>query len=201
MLIRTTLLAALLLVGGAWLNPSETRAAGAPTDRSIGISEAPFQTFGRSVIGRCFVQATPEAVFEVLSDHDRLAEFMPFVEEARALETRAGWARVRFRVRHMGLFTITEIDERTLEPHRRLAWHATEGPLRVSDGSWTLAPRAAGTDLIYQTDVDPGLPLPPALVGYLVRQGLPELLESVRRRAESGGKWRKGAPSPPVIQP
>lgn len=163
----------------------------AAPDRAIAISEAPFGTFGRSVTARCFVQASPQAVFAVLADHDRLAEFMPLLEEAKTLESKPGWARVRFRVRYLGLFDLVEIDERKFEPYRRIAWHATEGALRVSDGSWTLTARQAGTELIYQTDVDPGLPVPPGLVGHLIRQGLPELVESVRRRVESGGTWRK----------
>lgn len=185
-------LSILLIVG---LMALGTPASAQGPDRGIAISEAPFRTFGRSVTARCFVQVPPKAVFEVLADHDRLAEFMPLLEEARALESKPGWARVRFRVRFMGMFDIVEIDERTIEPYRRIGWHASEGALRVSDGSWTLTPRGDGTELVYQTDVDPGIPLPPALVGYLMRQGLPELVESVRKRAESGGKWRKGGAS------
>ena len=66
-----------------------------------------------------------------------------------------------------------------------------EGPLKVSDGSWTMTPQGKGTRVVYQTDVDPGIPVPPALVGNLMKRGLPEVLTAIRLRVESGGKWKK----------
>lgn len=162
------------------------------SERVIEIQEAPFRAFGRSVTARFFVNAPPQRVFETLTDYEHLAEFMPMVDEATLLESREGWAKVRFRVRVLRVFDLVEVDERTMEPWHRISWHAVAGPLRTSDGAWIFTPVGGGTEVTYRTDVDPGIPVPPALTGFLVKQGLPEFLESVRKRVESGGTWRKG---------
>lgn len=166
--------------------------AASPSSRSAPvIDDAPFGRFGRSITARFLVRATPQEAYEVLTDHERMAAYMPMVEEAAVVSRSPGRAVVRFRVRYLHWFDITEVDERTFEPPSRIRWHATEGPLRVSDGSWTFIPASGGTLVTYQTDVDPGVPLPSVLTGMLLRQGLPAFLDAVRLRIESGGKWRR----------
>ncbi|MFP5502608.1 MAG: SRPBCC family protein [Candidatus Sericytochromatia bacterium] len=157
----------------------------------LSISEAPFGRHGRAVSASFHVAASTHAIFAVLTDYDGMPEFMPMVEEAELLESRPSGARVRFRVRSLGLFDIEEIDERNYEPPRRITWQAVKGPLAVSEGSWTLTPDRAGTRVVYQTNVEPPVPLPAFLTGMLVKQGLPEFLVAIRLRAESGGRWLK----------
>lgn len=155
------------------------------------LQEAPFGRFGRSIRATFHIEAKPPVVFGVLTDYAHMGDYMAMVDEARVLEARPQGAVVSFRVRSMKLFDIVEVDERTYEGQRRITWHATRGPLHVSDGSWSLAPDGRGTSVIYETDVEPSFPLPPWLTSMLLQQGLPEFLDSVRRRAESGGTWRK----------
>ena len=71
------------------------------------------------------------------------------------LATRPGWARVRFRIRGGFLVSFSQIEERTTVADQKIAWHATEGPLKVSDGSWSFRPAQGGkaTDLTYQADL------------------------------------------------
>lgn len=179
----------LLMLGALLTAPPIARAAepGVP----MTITDAPFQVFGRTVTATFLIAASPKAVYDVLTDYAHMAEFMSVVDEAKVLALHSKGARVSFRVRYLHFFDIVEIDDRTYEPYRRITWHAVEGPLKVSDGSWTLSPVGKGTKLIYQTDVDPGMPLPSALTGMMLRRGLPEFLHGIRLRAESGGKWRK----------
>lgn len=155
------------------------------------ITERAFQAFGRSVTAVFHVNASPKVVYGVLTDYAHMPEFMPMVEEVKTLENRPKGALVSFRVRYLRFFDIVEVDERTYEPPNRITWHAIQGPLKVSNGSWTLTPERGGTRVIYQTDVDPGIPLPSSMTGMLVKQGLPEFLNGIRLRAESGGTWKK----------
>ncbi|MNS71629.1 Polyketide cyclase / dehydrase and lipid transport [compost metagenome] len=165
--------------------------AGTPEAAGITVTDAPFRTFGRSVTAVYHIDAPPIAVFEVLTDYAHMADFMPMVDEAKPLAVRPNGATVRYHMRYLRFFDIVEVDERTYDKPRRITWHATEGPLKVSDGSWTLTPEGKGTRVVYQTDVDPGIPVPPAMVGHMLKQGLPEVLTAIRLRVESKGTWRK----------
>ncbi len=167
--------------------------AGPLPSRALQVEDAPYGHFGRTITARFHVRATPAQAYGILTDHARLREFMPMVEDSTLVRAAPGRAVVRFRLRYFGWFDIVEVDERALEPPRRIRWHAVEGPLRVSDGAWTFEPAPAGATVTYQTDVDPGVPLPSPLTGMLLRRGLPDFLEAVRQRIESGGRWRKPA--------
>jgi ribosome-associated toxin RatA of RatAB toxin-antitoxin module len=160
-------------------------------DRAVQIMDHPFYTFGRSVSASLAIAARPEVVYATLTDYRHMPEFLPMVDETTLLGVTNGVAQVRFRIRCLNLFNLEEVDERTFEKNRMIRWHGIRGPLKISDGQWTLAPERDGTRLNYQTSVDPGFPLPSMLTGFLVKQGLPEFLEAVRRRAESGGTWCK----------
>lgn len=184
-------LIATLGVLGMGVGPTVAMAA-APADRHhVTISDAPYRTFGRSVTAQFYVAAPPKAVFEVLTDYAHMTEFMPMVDTVRVLKAWPNGAHVSFRVRYLNLFDIVEVDERHYEGIERITWRAVQGPLKVSDGSWTLAPRGPGTNVVYRTEVDPGIPLPSRLTGMLIQSGLPEFLDGVARRVESGGRWRK----------
>lgn len=159
----------------------------------VALSDRPFgSNNGRSVTGKIRVAATPHEAFLILADYPRMTEYVPGVEEATVLASRPGWARVRFRIRGGFFVSFTQIEERTTVADQTITWHATQGPLKVSDGSWTLEPAAKGTatDLIYHADLDPSMPIPASWMGSFVRQGVPEVLQSVRRRIESKGVWR-----------
>lgn len=174
------------LLVGAW-----APAVFATEGRAIEVQEAPFRAFGRSVTARFLVDASPRQAFETLTDYASMADYMPMVEEATVLEAREGWVKVRFRVKVLGMFDLREVDERTMEPYHRIRWHAVEGPLKASDGSWTFVPEGARTRVVYQTDVDPGIPLPPALLGFLLKRGLLDYMEGVRSRIERRGAGKK----------
>jgi ribosome-associated toxin RatA of RatAB toxin-antitoxin module len=184
-----------LILAGVALTVSPTALAAGPSREQVPleaqITESAFQAFGRSVTAVFHVKASPKVVYGVLTDYAHMPEFMPMVEEVKTLESRPKGALVSFRVRYLRFFDIVEVDERTYEPPTRISWHAIQGPLKVSNGSWTLTPERGGTRVTYQTDVDPGIPLPSAMTGMLVKQGLPEFLNGVRLRAESGGTWKK----------
>lgn len=158
------------------------------------ISDRPFgANNGRSVTGTIRVAATPHEAFRILSDYPSMTEYVPGVEEATVLEARPGWARVRFRIRGGFFVNFTQVEERATTADRKITWHATQGPLKVSDGSWTLTPAAGGraADVTYHADLEPSLPIPGSWMASFVRQGVPDVLQSVRRRIESKGVWRR----------
>jgi ribosome-associated toxin RatA of RatAB toxin-antitoxin module len=182
----------LALAGGQGnLAQAATVAGSAGLSEAIAVADHPFRTFGRSITATFYAKATSHQTFTVLSDHWHMAEYMPLVEDVTVLDQQPGRARVRFHLRYLKIFDFYEVDERIFTLDRRITWHAVEGPLKVSDGSWTFTAVGPRTRIVYQTDVDPGIPIPSRLTGEMVKDGLVAFLTAVRQRIESQGTWRK----------
>lgn len=173
------------------MTPSTSVAAVPHAEAAIQTSDVPFNVHGRSVKATIRIAAPPRAVFATLTDYDHFHEFMPLIVHVAVLESRSHAAVLDFHMRYMGIFDIHEVDERVLIPPHRIIYRAIKGPMRTIHGAWTLRPVGQATDVEYEANVDPGFPLPPALMRYLVTRGVPGLLHGIQARTESGGTWLK----------
>ncbi|MGH2428449.1 MAG: SRPBCC family protein [Candidatus Limnocylindria bacterium] len=110
--------------------------------------------------------ASPEAVFALLTDLDRLPEWATIVVDSREASTRPLTLGCTFRqtVRVMGQELDTEWQVTELEPGRRLAYEASAalgGRLVMTQ---TITPRAAGSSVQLEADYD----LPGGFLGDLL---------------------------------
>lgn len=186
MIARRAALAALAALA---LASAPARAASAFPHVETG--DQPWGLFGRAVWARVHVAAQPSAVFAVLTDYERFGEFMPLVERVDVLERGPRHAVLRFRMKYLRWFDVEQTDRRTLHPHTKIDYVGIAGPLKTVYGDWRFAAARGGTRVTYRAWVDPGVPVPGAIVGALVKRGLPGLLDGVKRRVESGGTWKK----------
>jgi len=73
------------------------------------------------------------------------------------------------------------------ERQDRISVRKVSGPFEVLDGEWWLMPSTEGsTTLIYELAFDPGLLLPRFVIGQTLRRDIPDTLQAIRSRAESG---------------
>ncbi|MBM3269254.1 MAG: SRPBCC family protein [Candidatus Sericytochromatia bacterium] len=166
--------------------------AGALPAAAMEVREFRRDGWGGTLTAGFRVAAPPDQVFETLTDDTRFAEFMPFVTECRALERFPGGAKILMRARQFGMFDFSVVYIRRYRADRRqVTWQEVGGFFKRDDGAWTLAPDGAGTRVTYEIILDPGFYVPGFLLEFGLRQGLPEIGESVRRRAESGGRWKR----------
>ena len=155
------------------------------------ISHALYGEHGRTVSASCYVQAPPQAVFRVLTDYAHMHEFMPMVVKVELLSASPGKARVKFHFRYLRFFDFEEIDERELNPPYRITFRSIQGPLKSASGVWRMMPEGTGTRLSYRISAEPAFALPGPVMDYVVTQGALDLIEGLRKRAESGGTWRR----------
>jgi ribosome-associated toxin RatA of RatAB toxin-antitoxin module len=146
---------------------------------------------GRGVEASLTVHAALATVYGVLADPKPGAEFLPYVVRAAVEKDEAGEQVIRYRARHFGLFDTEYLQGRRLEPPNRVAFWQNKGPFRRVEGLWSLRPVVDGTQVTYRVQVDPGFPVPGPIADFLLRQGLPALVDAIRRRSESGGTWKK----------
>lgn len=153
--------------------------------------DAPWGWFGRSVWAKVWIKAQPAAVFAVLTDYEKFPAFMPLVEKVEILERSPKHAVLRFSMRYLNLFEVTQTDRRELFGRERITYVGVAGTMKEVFGDWKLTPEAGGTRVHYTANVDPGVPVPGPVIGALVKRGLPGLLDGVKRRVESGATWTK----------
>jgi len=142
------------------------------------------------------VDAPPLAVWNTIMDHDRFEEFMPSVDACSIVED-AGNARV---VSYRLSIAWTDITYFLKLNYDRDRWHVdgaldTSRPHKIADTrcTWDLTPLSDGTRTLvdYSVYVDSGRFVPAFVERFLSKRQLPGVLENVRKRALSGGEWKK----------
>ncbi|MEB3328348.1 MAG: SRPBCC family protein [Candidatus Sericytochromatia bacterium] len=129
-----------------------------------------------------FAAAPLEVARAVLWDHARFPEFMPHVQACRVVASGPDTADVE-QQGGQGPFHFRLVSRRHRGPDR-ISWHRLSGDLRENAGEWRFERAPGGTVITYRCRLVPDVPAPQALVLYLQRQGLPAMVEAVRRRIE-----------------
>lgn len=139
-----------------------------------------------------------EAVYEQLTTgYKDFAEFMPRLEKVEVKSLTATSMKVRSYV-GVAFSTYAYTLAFKLDPAAyTLSWtldRSEKSDIRDTAGSWKLHELEPGKSTLaeYTISVDSGKFVPQFLEDYLTRKDLPEILNAIRKRVESGGKWKKG---------
>jgi len=163
------------------------------TDTSVAGPDGTKRLRGTAV---AIIDTPPQAVWETIMDHDRFGEFMPSVDECRIVEDD-GRTRVVFYRLQVAWTEITYYLKLHYDPE---TWHVDGAldksrPNKIADTqvTWDLEPLDGGTrtKLTYSVYLDSGRFMPAFVERFLCKRQLPNVLESVRNRAVSGGTWKK----------
>ncbi len=134
------------------------------------------------------IAASPETVFEVLSDHRGYADITPIrkVElEKEGVPAPNGVGAVR-KLTTVGPPLREEITE--YEAPSKLVYRLLSGaPLRDHVGTVTLEPQDAGTLMLYTIDTTPSVPVGRGLVLAVVKRTVGQLATGIAKEAERRG--------------
>lgn len=140
------------------------------------------------------IDATPERVWEVLTDLAAFPAWNPFIVRAEGVLAPGG--RLTLRLQPVGGRAMT-MRPRLVEVDvpRRLRWRGTVGVPGLMDAehTFTLEPRGSGTRLVHREDFR-GV-LVPLLAASLDRRTLPAFVamnEALKRRAEHAPSHLRG---------
>lgn len=142
------------------------------------------------------IDAPPERVWSTIMDHEHFEEFMPSVRECSIVEQQGNSRVVSYNLKvawaDISYFLKLDYDPET--------WHVDGAldktrPHEISDTrcTWDLAPLDGGkrTQVNYSVYIDSGRFIPTFVERMLSKRQLPTVLENVRKRAVSGGTWKK----------
>ncbi len=131
------------------------------------------------------VPVEPRVAWAVLTDYDRLAQFVPDMHESRLVSKPGQPHRVLQRGEKSWLIldapfeVLMQMDE---APPSRIAFHQLSGTLRDMHGEWRLLPLKSGLRLTYYARMEPGL-LSPRAPGdsMLIRADIERMLGAIGR--------------------
>ncbi|MEN9231721.1 MAG: SRPBCC family protein [Thermostichus sp. DG02_5_bins_236] len=151
----------------------------------------------RQLQGSVHIPVERERIWQVLTDYDRLAEFIPNLVESRVI----GYENGRKLVRQVGsqklLFAkfsatvVLAVEEIFPE---QLRFQKVEGDFLIFEGFWDLSVRVSGTEsflptqqtlLTYHLQVKPPRRMPIGMVERRIRQDLAVNLQAIRERSLS----------------
>jgi ribosome-associated toxin RatA of RatAB toxin-antitoxin module len=126
------------------------------------------------VSGELVVPVAAATAWAVLTDYERIPEFVPGMrvsriieknDNTRVLEQQGEMLANNMRMLYLGTLRIVE------EPSSRLHVQFLSGTFRNMQGEWTLKGKGDPVTLAYQLDYDTGTPYPsPVMVGMLQQQ-------------------------------
>lgn len=138
-----------------------------------------------------WVNAKPEVVFRELSDGGKFSEFMPDIDVSIVKNSGENFQDVYYRL-HFWFADVEYVLHRVIKKEeRKITWNMLRGKFKRIDGFWEIKDGIDGSIVTYYTDVEPGLSVPKSISKYLTKKSLPDLVDAVRKRAESNGRWKK----------
>jgi ribosome-associated toxin RatA of RatAB toxin-antitoxin module len=143
----------------------------------------------RQISAKIQIPYSAEQIWQILTDYDHLAEFVPNLAKSRQIEHPQGGIRVEqigtqslLRLQFCA-YVVLDMVERF---PRQLEFRMVEGDFKLFAGNWTLQPIAdgTGTDLCYTLRVLPPLTMPVTMIERYLRNGLVLNLSAIRQRAD-----------------
>lgn len=136
------------------------------------------------------IAARPEEIWDVLTACELAPEYVPNVVSCRRLEeVDDGRAELFVQVVKPAFFLprFEHVFRLDYEPYERVHVSRVSGPIAYMSGTWELLPQDDGrTLLLYELEVDPGMPVPRFWVRATMRRDLPKIVEVVRDLSEQG---------------
>jgi coenzyme Q-binding protein COQ10 len=131
------------------------------------------------------INAPIEKVFDVITQYEKYAQFLPEVKEVRTSNRQGNQVDVHYKVDVMKTikYTIRSKEERPT----RMSWTFVEGEfMKDNKGSWVLEKDGeTKTKATYTVEMALGALVPKSIVNALVETSLPKMLEAFKRRSES----------------
>lgn len=146
----------------------------------------------RRISATIHIPQPSEKVWQILTDYDRLADFIPNLAKSRRIEHPNGGIRIEqvgteslLRLKFCARVVLDMVEQ---FPHR-LDFRMVEGDFKTFMGSWELQPvplnGQPGTDLSYTVVVLPPRTMPIGLIERRLSRGLVLNLTAIRQRANT----------------
>ncbi len=140
----------------------------------------------RRILASVIIPQPVEQVWQVITDYEHLADFIPNLTQSTLLPSSEG----RIRLEQVGAqcflkfkFCARVVLEMTENFPSQLAFTMSEGDFNQFDGTWKLQPTEQGTQLSYEVSVKPPRAMPVALIEHHLCRSITTNLLAIRQHS------------------
>lgn len=129
------------------------------------------------------VPATPGEVWEVLTDYDHMADFLPNLELSKKIGSNGNKLQVAQKGKaYFGpfAFSFDSVREVTLVPYTEIHSRAISGSFQISDGFMQLIPSDNSTRIIFHSKTQPYIRLPRGITIGMTERLMRDQFENIR---------------------
>jgi uncharacterized membrane protein len=134
------------------------------------------------------VSATAEEIFAVATDFEAYPDWNASIKKVEVKETDSEgrgtkvWYEVDAKIKVLAYTLGYDYSDAP----RSFSWDLVDGDVKELSGSYTFDEFDDVTEVVYETAVDPGFPIPKLLKRQAQRQIVRGALEDLKKRVESG---------------
>lgn len=141
------------------------------------------------------VEKPADEAWRHLRKFDAFAEFLPRVTESKVYEKAGNRVGVAFTLKILFARIRYHCVQTLDEPNRTIRWTLDErkkNDIASTTGYWRATPHGDGKCILtYAVAVDTGRAVPKLVQDFLTRRDLPGVVRVMKKRIESGGKYKK----------
>lgn len=143
------------------------------------------------VFGAVDIMATPETIWNIMTDCNRGSEIVKGMKSCKILETREDGSDIRQQVFDMGVFLPNAKTEflSVYNYLQSIKISRTGGDLKIQDALWDITPLTDNmTRVSYRATIKLKFPVPRSLIKNATRKDTPQIMRNLRRVSEGHEK-------------
>jgi len=143
------------------------------------------------VFGAIDIMATPETIWNIMTDCNRGMEIVKGMKSCTVLETFDDGSDIRKQVFDMGVFLPNAKTEFRSEykPTHQIKIRRTGGDMKIQDAMWDIEPLTEDvTRVSYRATIKLKFPVPRRLIKNATRKDTPQIMRNLRRVSEADEK-------------
>ena len=143
------------------------------------------------VFGAIDIMATPETIWNIMTDCARGSEIVKGMRSCKVLETFGDGSDIRQQIFDMGPFLPDAKTEFRSEysPNQHIKISRTGGDMKIQDAMWDIKPLTKDiTRVSYRATIKLKFPVPRRLIKNATRKDTPQIMRNLRRVSEADQK-------------
>ena len=150
----------------------------------------PLESNNSSTVGvesKIFINASPEKVWTIVSDQEKIPAIIPDCKKVNILEKTENVQKVQYFLKvspFLPTFKYT-LAINNVEKYKKMKFNKIDGCFNKLYGAFELEPYKNGTILTYKMFLDPGFFVPHFVCENGIKNILPDILKGLRSKAEN----------------